>query len=77
MRDLGILKYFWGMEIIRNFDGSINMNQSRCVLEILSKHNMLNCKPTKSHAFPGSKLSMDNGDLLQDITSYRALVGYL
>lgn len=73
-KDLGTLKYFWGMEVIKIFDGSININQSRCALEILSKHDMLNCQPSKSPVLLGFKLSKENRYLLQDVTYYRALV---
>lgn len=47
-RDLGILKFFLGMEVIHKYDGLLDMNQSRrYALNILGKNNMLNCKPCK------------------------------
>lgn len=37
---------------------------------------MLNCKHSKTPVSPGSKLNKE-GQLIDDITSYRALVGSL
>jgi len=76
-RDLGLLNFFLRMEVVHNFDGSLELNQSRYAINILSKNNMLNCKPCKYPVLPNSKLSKDEGTSLQDVTSFRALVGSL
>lgn len=65
------------MEVQHNFDSSLYMNQYRYALDILNKNNMLNCKPCRSPVLPGSKLVKDKGDILQDITAFKALVGSL
>lgn len=48
-RDLRIPKSFLGMEVIHNFDGSLDKNQSRYAFDILAKYNMLN-KSTKTRS---------------------------
>lgn len=77
MRDLGLLNFFLGIEVIKNFDGSLDLNQSRYAVNILGKNNILNCKLCKYLVLPNSKLSKDEGTPLQDITSFRALLGSL
>lgn len=76
-KDLGLLKYFIGMQVIHNFDEYLDLNQSRYALNILDKNKMLNCKPCKYLTLPNYKLSKNEGILIEDITSYRALVGSL
>lgn len=76
-RDLCILQFLLVMKIIHNFDDSLDMNQTRYALDILSKNNMLNCKACKSPVIPNSKLTLNDGELLNDITTYRGLVGAL
>lgn len=74
-RDLGLLNFF-----LRNrsdTDGSLVLNQSKYAPKILAKHKILECKPAKSLVSHGSKLNKSEGELLQDVTSYRALVGFL
>lgn len=65
------------MEVVHKVDGSLEVNWSRYALDILKKYNMLNCRPIKSPILPDFKLARNEGDLLQDITSYKALVGSL
>lgn len=65
------------MKVVHNFDGSIDLNQPRYVLNIFTKNNMLNSKPCKYSVLPNSKLSRDEGTLAQDITRFRALVSSL
>lgn len=38
---------------------------------------MFNCSSCKTPVVPGSKLNKTDGDLISDITSFRALVGLL
>lgn len=52
----------------------LEINQSRYALYILKKYNMLNCNPSKNLVSPCSKLSREEGELLQDVTSYRSFV---
>ena len=44
MKDLGELRYFLGIEIVRSLEG-IWLSQRQYVLDMLSKYGMANCKP--------------------------------
>lgn len=70
-------KNFLGMEVLYNKDGSLEVNQTGYALDILKKFDMLYCKPSNSLVQPGSKLLKEDIELIQDHTSYRALVGSL
>ncbi|GJS54117.1 ribonuclease H-like domain-containing protein [Tanacetum coccineum] len=73
IKDLGKLKYFLGIEIIDTSKG-ICLNQMKYVLNLLSKYDMLACKPTKTPLM--SKLiisneATDNDPILDNITDYQ------
>ncbi|GJT04573.1 ribonuclease H-like domain-containing protein [Tanacetum coccineum] len=77
--DLGKLKYFLRIEVIET-DQCICLNQTKYVLDLLSKYGMLACKPAKTPL--QSKLVNTNeaniDDLLLDnITDYQKLIGKL
>ncbi|GKC41214.1 putative RNA-directed DNA polymerase [Tanacetum coccineum] len=48
IKDLGDLKYFLGIELIKN-DKGICLSQRKYSLELLSEFGMLDCKPSKTH----------------------------
>lgn len=64
------------MEIARGCDGT-SLNQRKYVLEIISSHGHLCCKPTATPLPPGMVLSQGAEEPLQDPESYRRLVGQL
>ncbi|GJS45119.1 ribonuclease H-like domain-containing protein, partial [Tanacetum coccineum] len=77
--DLRKLKYFLRIEVIET-DQCICLNQTKYVLDLLSKYDMLACKPAKTPL--QSKLVNTNeaniDDLLLDnITDYQKLMGKL
>ena len=76
INDLGSLKYFLGLEIARSNKG-INLNQRKFALEILKETGMMDCKPVKSPMEQQLKLSKSNGELLEDSSQYRRLIGKL
>ena len=47
IKDLGLLKYFLGLEIARS-DKGISLNQRKYALEVLKEARMISCKPAKS-----------------------------
>ncbi|XP_042973211.1 uncharacterized mitochondrial protein AtMg00810-like [Carya illinoinensis] len=76
IKNLGSLKYFLGMEIARSKNG-IQICQTKYTLDILSEMGLLVAKPSPLPMEPNIKLHKDQGDVFQDPTQYRKLVGKL
>lgn len=76
MKDLGDLRYFLGIEIIRTPDG-IWLSQRQYVLDMLSKYGMADYKPISVPLDQNGKVSADAGFVLEDATMYRKIVGSL
>ena len=73
---LGDLKYFLGLEMARTAKG-IALFQRKYELEILEDAGLLGCEPVKVPMKQNLKLSKYEGDLLDDPTKFRRLVGRL
>jgi len=76
IKDIGELKYFLGFEVARSHRGLV-LNQRKYCLEILSEFGLTACKPVDTPSTPTVKLNPDTGDLLDDPTSFRRLIGKL
>ncbi|MDM1715268.1 hypothetical protein HX137_32195, partial [Pseudomonas sp. 165] len=76
MKDLGDLRYFLGIEVVRCKDG-IWLVQRHYALEMLAKYGMTGCKPMSTPLEQNVKLRADLGDELDDVTMYRKMVGSL
>lgn len=75
---MGDLKFFLGLEVARTSKG-IQVSQRHYVLQILVDTSYLGCKLTNQRA-NGSynmKLSAEDGELLDDLSSYRRMIGRL
>ncbi|KAI3729444.1 hypothetical protein L6452_18102 [Arctium lappa] len=76
LKDLGDLKFFLGLEVIRSEEG-ILLSQRRYVLQLLEDSGMLASKPVKEPMDPRHVLTDDDGDLLTDASQYRRMIGRL
>jgi hypothetical protein len=76
MKDLGELKFFLGIEVIRMLEG-IWLLQRQYALDMLSKYGMASCKPIFVPLNHNGKLSADAGEVLEDATMYKKIVGSL
>ena len=76
MKDLGELRYFLGIEVIRTPEG-IWLSQRQYALDMLSKYGMADCKPISMPLDVNAKLSAEKGDVVEDVKMYRKIVGSL
>lgn len=76
IKDLGVAKYFLGIELTRSEDG-LYFNQRKYILDILQDTGLLGCKPTTTPLPKNHHFSTDCGDPISDPSRYRKLVGQL
>ncbi|XP_068323337.1 uncharacterized mitochondrial protein AtMg00810-like [Pyrus communis] len=75
IKDLGVLKYFLGIELATSPKG-LFLIQRKYVIDLLQEVKMMDCKPTRTPL--DSKLKLDlTGEPLSDISYYQRLVGKL
>ncbi|KAJ0675133.1 putative RNA-directed DNA polymerase [Helianthus annuus] len=79
IKDLGVLKYFLGIEVMYVDDG-VCLNQRKYCLELLSEFGYLGVKPVntpieQSHII-ANKLSL-NQSVVKDVTNFQKLIGKL
>ncbi|KAF5453191.1 hypothetical protein F2P56_028111 [Juglans regia] len=76
IKNLGVLRYFLGMEIGRTQAG-IQLCQRKYALDILAETGILAAKPSPLPMEPNIKLKWDEGESFHDPALYRKLVGKL
>ena len=76
MKDLGLARYFLGIEIARSSTGNF-LNQRKYILDILADAGLTAAKPAKFPMAKGLKLSAETGVLLEDPEFYRKIFGRL
>ena len=74
-KDLGLLRYFLGVEVTRSKKG-IFLSQRKYVLDLLTETGKLGAKPCSTPMLPNLQLTKD-GELFEDPERYRRLVGKL
>ena len=60
MKDLGALKYFLGIEVLRSGHG-IFLRQKKYVLDLLAETGLLDCKPAETPMIPNHGLKIEEG----------------
>jgi hypothetical protein len=65
-KDLGVLRYFLGIEISHSFQG-ISLSQQKHVLDLLSETSLLGTRPTNTPMDPTIKLDGEQCALVTDI----------
>ncbi|KAH9678849.1 retrovirus-related pol polyprotein from transposon RE1 [Citrus sinensis] len=76
MKDLGVLKYFLGIEISRGPTGMF-LSQRKYTLDILAETGLLGAKPAPSPIDQNHRLALDDGPMYSDLVQYRKLIGRL
>ncbi|XP_016185203.1 uncharacterized protein LOC107626820 [Arachis ipaensis] len=76
IKDLGRLKYFLGMEVVRS-SKEIALYQRKYTLDLLEENGMLEAKPASVPMLYNGKLSKESGTRLPDPLQYRRLLGRL
>ncbi|KAK1422393.1 hypothetical protein QVD17_25482 [Tagetes erecta] len=76
MKDMGRLKYFLGIEVLRSTQG-IFICQKRYILDLLAETGMIDCKPAETPMIANHKLHIDLEAELADKERYQRLVGKL
>ena len=76
LRDLGQLSYFLGIEV--TYDGGfMHLSQRKYITDLLQRTSMLDSKAAATPGTVGLSLSQFDGDLMDDVTMYRSVVGAL
>ena len=76
MKDLGILKYFLGIEVLISKDG-IFISQRKYVLDLLAEIGMIDYKPVDTPIVVNHGLQMNEEDKPENKEQYQRLVGKL
>jgi Reverse transcriptase (RNA-dependent DNA polymerase) len=76
MKNLGRLKYFLEIEVMRSKEG-IFLSQRKYILDLLKELGMLECKPADSPMAPNTKFEVKHDQIPENKEKYQRLVGKL
>ena len=71
-----MLSFFCGVEVLATSTGLL-LSQHKYVIDLLSKHNMLDSKPVSTSLAIGTSLIAKDGTVPVNATMYRQVVGGL
>lgn len=70
LKDLGLLKYFFRIELSRSKEG-MSLSQRKYVCDILDEFSLLNVKPSDIHVEQKLNISALDGEALLKPSTYR------
>ena len=76
MKDLGVLKYFLGIEVARG-PGGFFLCQQKYALDIITEAGLLGTKPARVSMEQNHGFALSTSQLLADLEPYCRLVGRL
>ncbi|CAM8900446.1 unnamed protein product [Rhodiola kirilowii] len=76
IKDLGPLHYFLGLQVASQADG-LHINQLKYAHDLLDKYGLLHSQPVRTPVAPKAQLNSTDGDLLDNPTLFREIVGSL
>jgi hypothetical protein len=76
MKDMGMMHYFWGLEVWQKPD-EIFLCQVKYAVEILKRFDMMDCKSIPTPMVMNLKLLSDTSSETVDVTTYRQMIGLL
>ncbi|KAH9715498.1 hypothetical protein KPL71_021073 [Citrus sinensis] len=76
LKDLGDLNYFLGIEVVKSATG-LYLSQAKYIADILAKHDMVYSSPVSTPMSTSQYLTKDSGDIIQNVSQYRSIVGAL
>ncbi|CAM8878191.1 unnamed protein product [Rhodiola kirilowii] len=76
IKDLGPLHYFLGLQVASQVDG-LHINQLKYAHDLLDKYGLLHSQPVRTPVAPKAQLNSTYGDLLDNPTLFREIVGSL
>ncbi|KAI3744219.1 hypothetical protein L1987_57296 [Smallanthus sonchifolius] len=79
IKDLGLLKYFLGIEVIKSEKG-LCLSQRKYCMDLLAEYGLLGCKPVNmpiEQNYVVMNLCNNDSSYLSNVTSYQKLVGKL
>ena len=75
VKDLGLLRYFLGIEVSRSAKG-IYLSQRKYILDLVSETGMSGCRPVSTPIEPNQRITKEGGSPI-DREQYQRLVGRL
>ncbi|CAL8121905.1 unnamed protein product [Prunus armeniaca] len=76
LKDLGILHYFLGIEVVPHSGGLI-LSQRKYIIDLLKRSHLADIKPIDTPMASSSKLSKSDGEPLSNPQQYRSILGTL